>query len=234
MSEGGGNIVENGTVTVNNPNAIRAWRRAARWIGWISSPSVTSYEDWDTINQFENSDAAAFRRAWTSDYFLTNTGHTRNFGEMGTTSLPSGSQRSAGMLGGIGLAVPKKSRYAAEAIALIKFLVSKEAELLAERENAEPSPNEEYIRLPSILKAYLRTRPLAHAGGGAFVSRPSAAGGANYEVISGAYSDAIHSVLVRKVDAAAAVASLESELIRVTGFSKGSPRPAPQDLRSIQ
>ena len=234
MAEGGGNIVENGTVTVNNPHAIRAWRRALRWIGWISPPGVTSYEDWDTINQFQNSDAAAFRRAWTSDYFLTNTGRVQNSGELGTTSLPSGSEQSVGVLGGIGLAIPKKSRHQTEAIALVKFLVNKEAQLEAEREKSEPEPNEEYIRLPSILKAYSRTRPMAHSGGGAIVSRPSVAAGANYESVSRAYSDAIHSVLVRKVDAATAAASLETELIRTTGFSKGSPMPVRQELRRIK
>jgi trehalose/maltose transport system substrate-binding protein len=55
MSEGGGRIIEaNQTVSVNNPGAVRAWQRAAHWVGWISPPSVTSYEEWDAANQFEN------------------------------------------------------------------------------------------------------------------------------------------------------------------------------------
>ena len=54
-SEGGGTIIEtNRTVSVNNENAIRAWQRAARWIGWISPPSVTAYEDLDSVNCFED------------------------------------------------------------------------------------------------------------------------------------------------------------------------------------
>lgn len=39
VSEGGGTILdENGKVTVNNPRTIRAWERAARWVGSISPP----------------------------------------------------------------------------------------------------------------------------------------------------------------------------------------------------
>ena len=43
VSEGGGRIIEaNDTISVNNPDAIRSWQRAAHWIGWISPPTVTS------------------------------------------------------------------------------------------------------------------------------------------------------------------------------------------------
>src|SRR3989441_2912002 len=40
-AEGGGQIIEDDrTVSGNNPNAIRAWQRAGRWVGSISPPSV--------------------------------------------------------------------------------------------------------------------------------------------------------------------------------------------------
>jgi trehalose/maltose transport system substrate-binding protein len=68
-SEGGGTIIEtNRTVSVNNEDAIRAWQRAAHWIGWISPPSVTAYEDVDSVNDFEDSGKAAFSLGRTSDY----------------------------------------------------------------------------------------------------------------------------------------------------------------------
>jgi trehalose/maltose transport system substrate-binding protein len=39
VSEGGGTILdETGKVTVNNQHSIRAWERAARWVGSISPP----------------------------------------------------------------------------------------------------------------------------------------------------------------------------------------------------
>src|SRR5438270_4389158 len=87
-SEGGGRIIEaDRTISVNNENAIRAWQRAARWIGWISPPSVIEYEEWDAFNHFENSGKAAFRRAWTSDYFLTKPAKSIIDRKMGTTSF---------------------------------------------------------------------------------------------------------------------------------------------------
>jgi len=44
VSEGGGVLIENGTVTVDNPSAVRAWERARRWVGSISPPGVTAYK----------------------------------------------------------------------------------------------------------------------------------------------------------------------------------------------
>jgi len=61
-SEGGGRIIEaDRMISVNNENAIRAWQRGARWIGWISPPGIIAYEEWDSFNHFENSGKAAFR-----------------------------------------------------------------------------------------------------------------------------------------------------------------------------
>jgi trehalose/maltose transport system substrate-binding protein len=51
VSEGGGTILdEQGRVTVTNPHTIRAWDRAARWVGWISPPGVIGYKEWDAFN----------------------------------------------------------------------------------------------------------------------------------------------------------------------------------------
>ena len=44
-SEGGGQIIEKDkTVSVNNPEAIGAWRRAAHWVGSISPPSIVGIQ----------------------------------------------------------------------------------------------------------------------------------------------------------------------------------------------
>src|SRR6202047_3459535 len=43
-AEGGGRIIEEDkTISVNNLQAIRAWQRAARWVGSISPPGVVGY-----------------------------------------------------------------------------------------------------------------------------------------------------------------------------------------------
>src|SRR6267154_3943052 len=68
--DGGGRVIEeNQAISVNNPQAIRAWERAARWVGSISPPGVVGYEKWDAENVWR-SGRAAFHRAWVSDYSL--------------------------------------------------------------------------------------------------------------------------------------------------------------------
>src|SRR5271155_3068935 len=60
-AEGGGHIIEpDGTISVNNPSVIRAWQRAAHWVGSISPPSVVSYTATDAENKFWVSGQAAF------------------------------------------------------------------------------------------------------------------------------------------------------------------------------
>src|ERR687887_21781 len=46
-SAGGGGIIEDGKVTLNNPRAIKALNRAKGWVGNISPAGVTSYEEGD-------------------------------------------------------------------------------------------------------------------------------------------------------------------------------------------
>jgi trehalose/maltose transport system substrate-binding protein len=222
-SEGGGRIIEaNRTVSVNNENAIRAWERAARWIGWISPPNVTAYEELDSVNHFENSGNAAFSLGWISDYFLINLAKPMIYGRMGLTSVPSG-KVGVGTLGGFGLGISGRSKHQREAIALVKFLLRKEAEQEAASRSAELPTGTVFYRLPTILKAYSRSIPASQAPGDGIVSRPSTVAGRNYEDVSRAYAAAVHSVLTGKNSAPEAAADLETELERITGFPKGLP-----------
>jgi trehalose/maltose transport system substrate-binding protein len=47
--------------------------------------------------------------------------------------------------------------------------------------------------------------------------------GRNYDDVSHAYAQAVHSVLTRKNSAPEAAAELETELEHITGFAKGPP-----------
>lgn len=110
FAEGGGRIIEpSGKVSVNNPKAIRAWERAAHWVGSISPPSVVSYQEWDAANAFWTSGRAAFYRGWTSDYFISHPVDYPFSGQIGLTSVPGGGATRAGILGGFGLAVSRWS-----------------------------------------------------------------------------------------------------------------------------
>jgi trehalose/maltose transport system substrate-binding protein len=55
------------------------------------------------------------------------------------------------------------------------------------------------------------------------VSRPSNVTGKNYQAVTDAYIQAVHSVLTSEKSAPEAAAALENELVRITGFKKGPP-----------
>jgi trehalose/maltose transport system substrate-binding protein len=222
-SEGGGTIIEtNRTVSVNNENAIHAWQRAARWIGWISPPSVTAYEDLDSVNYFEDLGKAAFSLGWTSDYFLTIPPKSMMYGKMGVTSVPAG-KIGVGTFGGFGLGISGTSKHQREAIALVKFLLHNEDELEAASARAELHAGIAFYRLPTMLKASSRSITPSHPLGDGIVSRPSMVAGRKYEDVSHAYAEAVHSVLTGKKSAPVAAAQLETELTQITGFPKGPP-----------
>ncbi len=224
MSEGGGRIIEpNGSISVNNEQAIRSWERAAHWVGWISPASVTFYQEWDAVNRFENSGEAAFRLGWTSDYFLTYQVPTPIYGKNGVTSVPGGSMPGVATLGGFGLGISRVSKHQTEAVTLVRFLLRKEAELETARSNAKLPLEVQVYRLPVILKAYSRSMPPGEPQGAEVVSRPSAIIGQNYQKVSLAYAGALHSVLTGQSTGRDAAARLETELEQITGLPKGPP-----------
>src|SRR5260370_38599549 len=228
-TEGGGRIIEaSRTVSVNNVNAIRAWERAAHWIGWISPPNVTAYEELDSVHHFETSGKAAFSLGWISDYFLTNLAKPMIYGKMGLTSVPSG-KMGVGTLGGLGLGISGRSKHQREAIALVKFLLHKEAELEAASRSAELPTGTVFYRLPTILKAYSRSIPAGQAPGDGIVSRPSTVVGRNYEDVSHAYAGAVHSVLTGNHSAPEAAAKLVQALKHITDCPK-----CPHEVRVIR
>jgi trehalose/maltose transport system substrate-binding protein len=233
-SEGGGTIIEsNRTVSVNNENAIRAWQRAVHWIDWISPPSVTSYEDVDSVNDFEDSGKAAFSLGWTSDYLLTMPARSRMYGKMGVTSVPSG-KVGVGTFGGFGLGISVKSQHQKEAIALVRFLTHNEAELEVAGSSPELPTGTVHYRLPTILKAHSLSIPATQPPGDGIVSRPSMLVGRNYGEVSRAYAESVHSVLTGKNSAPEAAAKLETELEHITGFPKGRPEPIETDVSVVK
>jgi trehalose/maltose transport system substrate-binding protein len=226
VSEGGGRIIEaDDTISVNNPNAIRAWERAAHWIGWISPPTVVSYQEWDAKNAL-NSGRAAFWRGWASDYFLSDKSSWLTIRDsVGITSVPGGRAVRVGSLGGFGLGVSRASAHPEEAVELVRFLVRREAQLDTVRSHSEPPKGFELHELPAILKAYSHVHAGQQQNGSGVVSRPSSLTGRKYEDVTRAYMRAVHSVLTSKSTAPEAAVSLEKELVRITGFKTGPPSP---------
>jgi len=220
VSAGGGQILETDKeISVDNPQAIRAWERAAHWVGRISSPSVLSYEEWDAANAFWISGNAAFTRGW-SYYFLNYPPNSAFRDRVGVTSVPGGESGRVSTIGGLGLAVSRSSAHRAEAIQLIAFLLRREAQIRVARARAVRLQQTELYELPTILvKAYpLMARP-GEAPGAAVLLRPSVTAGANYENVSLAYRETVHSVLTDTAAAPVAAAGLKQRLVQITGFA---------------
>jgi trehalose/maltose transport system substrate-binding protein len=98
-AEGGGHIIEpDGKISVNNQNVVQAWERAARWVGWISPPSVVSYTATDAENEFWVAGKAAFQLGWSLTHEVG--ASDKPFRDLaGVTSLPAGNSARLATLG---------------------------------------------------------------------------------------------------------------------------------------
>jgi trehalose/maltose transport system substrate-binding protein len=222
-AEGGGHIIEpDGTVSVNNPNVIRAWERAAHWVGWISPPSVVSYTTTDGENKFWVSGKAAFEQEWSFTYEVGAT--DRPFSnKVGVTSLPAGTSARVADVGSYALGISRTSAHPAEAVKLIRFMLRKQAEFRAAHRE-KPGRKEEFFEVPLAMRTiYPWWCKPGESAGSVTVLRPSAVAGLNYEAVSKAYSHALHTVLTRESTAPAAAAALESELVAIMGQSGPQP-----------
>jgi len=224
MSEGGGRIIEDDkTISVNNPQTIRAWQRAARWVGSISPPSVIAYAKWDAQNVW-SSGKAAFFRGWESDYSLITLPVPAGSAltEFGVTSVPGGRAGRVSTLGGDGLGLSRASVHPREALELIRFLRRRDGELRRASEHFEPPKERELYELPLILEPYPQLAK-SRQHGGDVVARPSIVAGEKYEDVTRAYTRAVHSVLTGEKIPSVAAAALEKELVEMIGFKPGPP-----------
>ncbi|HEY1468935.1 MAG TPA: ABC transporter substrate-binding protein, partial [Candidatus Acidoferrum sp.] len=153
VSEGGGTILdESGTVTVNNPQAIRSWSMAARWVGSISPPGVTEYQEWDAFNVWQ-AGQAAFMRNWTNAYVAARAENSPTRGHFDIAPLPRGGAGFAATLGGNGYGVSRYSRHPREAATLVRFLASPEEQARRCRKIAEPPTLPALYKNPDVLGA---------------------------------------------------------------------------------
>ena len=226
-SDGGGQIIEeNSTISVNNAQAIRAWQRAARWVGSISPPSVVGYKEWDAMNVWVAGEAAFMRNWPIADADSQAAGSPiRNKFDM--TLLPGGKAGRLGTLGGAGLAVSRFSAHPREALELVRYLSGRDVQVKRSRVLTEPPTRPELYELPEVLEANPRFALLSRAFRTGIVSRPSDVTGKKYQDVTDAYIQSVHSVLTREQSAPEAAAALEKELVRLTGFKKGPPQKGP-------
>ena len=224
-AEGGGRIIEeNQAISVNNPQTIRAWQRAAHWIGYISPPGVVGYREWDSLNVWVAGDAA-FMRHWPSAYVDSQAAGSPIRDKFDAAMLPGGKSGRVGTLGGWGLAVSRFSAHSHEALELVRYLTRRDVQVNRFRVLSQPPTLSELYNSPEVLESNTRFDVLSQAFRIGMVSRPSNVSGKKYQDVTDAYIQAVHSVLTGEKSAPEAAAALENELVQTTGFKKGPPPP---------
>jgi len=222
-AEGGGRIIEEDkTISVNNPQAIRTWQRAARWVGTISPPGVVGYREWDSLNVWVAGDAA-FMRNWPSAYVDSQAPGSPILNKFDIAQLPGGKAGRVGTLGGWGFAISRFSAHPQEALELVRYLTRKDVQEKRFRLLSQPATLPELYNLPEVLQSNPRFDLLSQAFRTGMVLRPSDVAGKKYQEVTDAYIQAVHSVLTGEKSAPEAAATLENELVRTTGFKKGPP-----------
>ena len=231
VSEGGGPIIENHAVTVNNPGTARAWARALRWVGTISPPGVVAYKAWDAFNIWR-AGQAAFMRNWTppNSGELVQGALTRD--QFGIASLPRGRARIAATVGGRGYAVSRHSLHPREASILVRFLCRGDTQLNRTRMGGKSPTIPELYNDPriqadpffsTILKTYRDDK----------VWRPSRETGKRYPDLSRAYYGTVHEILVGNKNVASALSDLQAELMQITGLNAAAPGARPYGTSAI-
>jgi trehalose/maltose transport system substrate-binding protein len=227
VSQGGGRMIEeDGTISVNNPQTIRAMKRARRWVGTISPPSVTEFKEEDSRNVFASGNAA-FRREWI--WSAVTTGQAPDSpirGKFALARLPSGEAGRASVIGGRALAVSKYSAHPREAAELVRYMTSQEVGLSFWNDSSLLPARKDFYRD----RQYLQSQPDLDALRDLFTStgataRPSTIAGKRYHEVSRAYFSAVHSILTGQAAPEKAMSDLEAELVKITGFRPGKPKP---------
>ena len=231
-SYGGGNIVEkNGVVSVDNPQTIKAFKVAKGWIGTISPPSVLTFMEEDGRNMWDRGDVA-FRRDWTWRATPFGKMPEPDQGAVAITLIPQEGKQQAAVLGGESLSVSKYSRHPREAAEFIRYLTSREVQLKLWQEESLLPVIREFYEDPK----YFEVRPelqelksILTAGG---TARPSALTGKRYPEVSRAYYTAVHSALAGQTSVDQAVSTLQTTLVRITGFKPSTSKPIPNTRMS--
>jgi trehalose/maltose transport system substrate-binding protein len=224
-SNAGGSIIEpDGTITINNPNAVEVIDLAASWVGTISPSGVTGFGEEDARNLWQAGNAA-FMRNWPYAYSLGNAPDSAVAGNFDVSPLPAGDAMGgtpAATLGGWQLGVSRYSNNPELAADVALFLASYDEQKIRA---VEGSLN------PTIMALYededvLEAVPFFGSLYDVFinaVARPSTATAPNYAQVSAAFFRSVHSVLTGAEDAESALALLELDLEALTGFPTGQP-----------
>ncbi len=216
FSQGGGNLLEGHSTHVANPAAIKAFARAASWVGRISPPGISAYLEEDSRNVWQSGNAA-FLRNWAYVYPLARKAPAVK-GRFSVAPLPSDVGRPSSVIGGSYLAISKSTRHFADAVKFVKFMTGPEAQ----KQRAILA-----CYLPTLRSVYANSAVLKSSrlfvliptiANGA-IRRPVSLAGVEYDRVSQVYAHGVHDILTRADSAVQETARMQSALSSITGLS---------------
>jgi len=213
----GGSIVEaDGSISINNPNAIEAIDLAAGWVGTISPAGVLSYAEEEARGVFQSGNAA-FMRNWPYAWALSQGEDSPIRGNVGVVALPRGGTDGVhtGTLGGWQLAVSRYSDNQEVAADLVAYLTSFDEQKRRAIVGSLLPTIEALYNDPEVIEASPIVVDLYETFTNA-VARPSRVTGVRYNEVSSAFWNAVHATLSGSGDAASNLESLETELRRMS------------------
>jgi trehalose/maltose transport system substrate-binding protein len=216
-SFGGGAIVaDDGSITINNPQAAQALDTAAGWIGTIAPDGVLNYAEEEARGVFQSGNAV-FMRNWPYAWALGNAVDSTVSGRIGVSALPKGGAdgKNSGVLGGWQLAVSKYSANPELAADLVAYLTSYDEQKRRAIKGAYNPTIEALYKDGEVLAAVPFFGDLYDTFVNA-VARPSKVTAAKYNQVSAEFFNATHDVLSGESSGTDAVAALETKLDRLS------------------
>jgi trehalose/maltose transport system substrate-binding protein len=192
-SVGGGHIVDNGKVTIDNAKARTILNTIAAQIGKVTPQGVTTYQEDQTEHAFDNGDAA-FARNWPYQYGIGAGPGSKVKGKFSVTVLPHGaSGKSVGTVGGWQLAVSKYSKHQGASTEFVRYMTSAAVEKFDALTNSNVptilsvAKNKAVVKANPYLKPAIASVPR--------VTRPGKFYGAKYNEASKVIYQGINQIL---------------------------------------
>ena len=192
-SAGGGHIIDNGKVTIDNAKARTVLNTIAAQIGKTAPQGVTTYQEDQTEHAFDNGDAA-FARNWPYQYGIGAGAGSKVKGKFSVTVLPHGaSGKSVGTVGGWQLAVSKFSKHQGASIELVRYMTSPAVEKFDAITNSNVPTIVSVAKNKAVVKANPYLKPAIASV--ARVTRPAKFLGPNYNEASKVVYQGINQIL---------------------------------------
>ena len=159
-SSGGGQFIDGGKVTINNPKAAAILDLFRENIGVTTPRGVTSYQEGEAHTAFVTGNAA-FMRNWPYAYSIAaDPKQSKVVGKFSVTTLPHGpGGHPVGTVGGWQLAVNKYSKHQDAAIEFVRYMTSPAVEKFDAITNTNVPTIPAVAKDPAVVKANPYLKP---------------------------------------------------------------------------